>query len=144
MYENILLPTDGSDGTDRVVEHAIHLARGSGATVHVLHVVDTSALPLDAHSQHVYDELESAGLDSVVEIRDGALEAGVHAVEAVREGTPYREILAYADEHDVDLVVIGTHGRNGLRRRVLGSVAERVVRCAEAPVLTVRTSPPED
>lgn len=143
MYDNILLPTDGSDGTDRIVEHAIHLARENDATLHVLHVVNTSVVPLDAHSRAIYDEMEAAGRSSVVEIRERANDAGVHAVDVLRRGTPYRAILDYAQEHDIDLIVIGTHGRSGVRRALLGSVAERVVRLSEAPVLTVRTVPLE-
>lgn len=143
MYDNILLPTDGSDGTDRIVAHAMHIARENDATLHVLHVVDTSVLPLDSHSQTFYDQLEAAGRSSVFEIRDRAIDAGVHAVESLRRGTPYRTILDYAQENDIDLIVLGTHGRGGARRALLGSVAEHVVRLSEAPVLTVRTSPPE-
>jgi nucleotide-binding universal stress UspA family protein len=144
VYENVLLPTDGSDGIGRVVEHAIHLARVEGATLHVLHVVDTSVVPLDAHSRSVYDELETAGRDSVEEIRDRALDAGIHSVDAVRRGTPSREILDYVGENEVDLVVMGTHGRTGLQRTLLGSVTEHVVRLAAVPVLTVRTLPVRD
>jgi nucleotide-binding universal stress UspA family protein len=141
VYENILLPTDGSDGTGRVVEHAIHVARLDGATLHVLHVVDTSVVALDAHSRSVYDGMEAAGRNSVEEIRDRALEVGIHSVSAVRRGTPHREILDYAAENAVDLVVMGTHGRTGLQHTLLGSVTERVVRLSEVPVLTVRTRP---
>lgn len=141
MYENVLLPTDGSDGTARAVEHAIHLARDNDATLHVLHVLDTSVLPLDAHSRSLYDELEAAGRSSTEEIRDRALEVGIHSVTAFRQGTPYREILDYAGENDIDLIVMGTHGRTGLPRTLLGSVTERVVRLSEVPVLTVRSMP---
>lgn len=141
MYDNVLVPTDGSDGTARVLEHALHTARRDGATLHVLHVVDTSAAPLDAHSRAAYDALEAAGRASVVEIRDRALDAGVHVRTETREGTPFREILDYAGANDVDLIVIGTHGRTGLRRTLLGSVTERVVRLSAVPVLTVRTTP---
>lgn len=141
MYENVLVPTDGSDGMDRVVEHAIHVALMAESTLHVLHVVDTAVAPLDSHSQSTYDWMEAARRASVVAIRDRALDAGIHTIETVRRGTPYREILEYAAENDVDLVVIGTHGRTGLRRTLLGSTAERVVRLSDVPVLTVRTTP---
>lgn len=141
MYDNILLPTDGSDGTDRIVEHAIHIARENDATLHVLHVVNTSVVPLDAHSRAIYDEMEAAGRSSVDQICDRAVDAGVHAIADLRHGTPHSEILDYAQEHDIDLIVLGTHGRGGVSRALLGSVAERVVRLSEAPVLTVRTVP---
>ena len=143
VYENILLPTDGSDGTAGVAEHAVHVARLAGATLHILHVVDTSVVPLDAHSRGIYDEMEATGRESVEEIRDRTLDVGIDSVTAIRQGTPFREILDYAEENEVDLVVIGTHGRTGLQRTVLGSVAERVVRLSDVPVLTVRTAPRE-
>jgi len=143
MYDDILLPTDGSDGIERVAANAIHLARENGATLHVLHVVDTDTVALDPHSQGLTDELEAAGRASVAAIHDRAAEAGVYCVEEVRYGSPAEEILTYADENDVDLVVIGTHGRHGVRRALIGSVAERVVRNSETPVLTVRTLPAE-
>lgn len=141
MYDDILIPTDGSDGTARAVEHALHVARSESATLHVLHVVDTSVAALDSHSRSLADELEAAGRSSVDEVRDRALDVGVHAVTTVRDGEPYREILDYADENGIDLIVLGTHGRTGLPRTVLGSVTERVVRLADVPVLTVRTQP---
>ncbi|WP_049985719.1 universal stress protein [Halobellus rufus] len=141
MYDHVLLPTDGSDGTERVAENAIHLARENGATLHVLHVVDTDVLPVDPHSRRLADELEAAGRASMAAIHDRAAEAGVYCVEALRYGSPADEILTYADEYDVDVVVIGTHGRHGVRRALIGSVTERVVRFSEVPVLTVRTLP---
>ena len=138
MHETILLPTDGSDVTEPAVAHAIQLAQSEGATLHVLHVVDTSVLPLDRHSRSAYDGMEAAGRDSVEAIRDRAQDVGIHSVSAVRMGTPHREILDYADENEVDIVVMGTHGRTGLQRSLLGSVTERVVRLSDVPVLTVR------
>jgi nucleotide-binding universal stress UspA family protein len=72
-----------------------------------------------------------------------AEEAGVDAVEAsVAQGTPHQAILEYVDYHDIDLVVMGTHGRTGLDRYLMGSVTENVVRLSDAPVLTV--GPPAD
>ena len=144
MYEKALIPTDGSDGTPRAVEHAIRLVRMSGGTLHVLHVVDTEVLPLDPHSRSLYDELETAGRVSAEAICDRASEVGVHAVSTVRRGAPSEEILDYADANGVDLIVMGTHGRTGLRRALLGSTTERVVRLSDVPVLTVRTLPVAD
>ena len=144
MYENVLIPTDGSDGTPRAVEHAIRIAREAGGTLHVLHVVDTGVLPLDSNSQSLYDEMETAGRVSAEAICERASEAGVHAVGTVRRGTPYDEILDYADANGVDLIVMGTHGRTGLPRLFLGSTTERVVRLSDVPVLSVRTLPVVD
>jgi nucleotide-binding universal stress UspA family protein len=141
MYRSILLPTDGSEGVERAVDHALSLARDAGADLHVLHVADTSVLPLDAHSRAAVQYMEAVAEESVAEILDRAAAAGVESTTGVvRRGRPDRVIRAYADEHDVDLIVMGTHGRTGLDHVLLGSVTERVVRTAAVPVLTVRAT----
>jgi nucleotide-binding universal stress UspA family protein len=133
----VLVPTDGSDRSEAAAAHAVDLALATDATLHVVHVVDAGVLPMDG-SGAVFDELQRAGeraLDSVVE---RAEHAGVSTIRAsVLSGTPYRAITDYADAEDVALVVMGTHGRTGFDRYLLGSVAERVVRLSDRPVLTV-------
>jgi nucleotide-binding universal stress UspA family protein len=142
MYDDILLPTDGSAGMDRVVEHAGELAEAHGATVHALYVVDTASLtdlPMEASLDGVSKRLRNEGEAAVGTVEE---ELGDQRVETVfREGSPAREIVSYAGENDVDVVVMGTHGRTGVDRLILGSVAERVVRSSPVPVLTVRVSP---
>jgi nucleotide-binding universal stress UspA family protein len=133
----ILVPTDGSACSEAATTHAVDLALSTDAALHVVHVVDAGVLPMDG-SGAVFAELQRAGeraLDSVVE---RAEHAGVSTIRAsVLSGTPYRAITDYADAEDVDLVVMGTHGRTGFDRYLLGSVAERVVRLSDRPVLTV-------
>ncbi|AXG10821.1 universal stress protein [Haloplanus rubicundus] len=133
----ILVPTDGSDCSEAAAAHAVDLALATDAALHVVHVVDAGVLPMDG-SGAVFDELQRAGqraLDSVVE---RAERAGVSTIRAsVLSGTPYRAITDYADAEDVALVVMGTHGRTGFDRYLLGSVTERVVRLTDRPVLTV-------
>ena len=85
------------------------------------------------------------GQSIVTELTDSAERAGVtDAVGSVLEGTPHRAILEYTDEHHIDLIVMGTHGRTGLDRYLLGSVAEKVVRLFEVPVLTTRLAQPDE
>jgi nucleotide-binding universal stress UspA family protein len=133
----ILVPTDGSDCAETAAAHAVDLALATGAALHVVHVVDVGILPAD-ESGDVLDELERAGrraLDSVVE---RAAEAGVSTTRAsVLSGAPHRAITDYVDAEAVDLVVMGTHGHTGFDRYLLGSVAERVVRLSDRPVLTL-------
>ena len=133
----ILVPTDGSAGAAAAAAHAVDLAVATGATLHVVHVVDVGVLPIDG-SGAVLDELQRVGrqaLDSVVE---RAEEADVSTIRAsVLSGTPYRAISDYADAEAIDLVVMGTHGRTGFDRYLLGSVTERVVRLCDRPVLTL-------
>ncbi len=139
MYSDILVPTDGSEGALRAAEEAIGLAREYDATIHVLYAVNESAIPPDVGAGQVLESLEAAGAQAVEEIEDRAREGGIEHVEtSVVMGSPHRSILDYAAENDVDLIVMGTHGRTGLDRYLLGSVTERVVRSADVPVLTVR------
>ena len=141
MYEEILVPTDGSEGSKRAVEEAAELAAAFDAVLHVLYVVETRALPMDVDTGEILTELEAEGKQAIDEVVETADAAGVSTTEAVvGRGTPHRAILDYSDQHDVDLVVMGTHGRTGLNRFLLGSVTEKVVRASDVPVLTVRTS----
>lgn len=126
MYEKILLTTDGSELATRACEHGLWLADQVGATVHVVHVV----LPEDA------SDTERA--DAAIEpVRSSADKRELTVNSSVRTGSPASEILEYAGEHGVDLIVCGTHGRTGIRRLVTGSVAGRVIRDAQVPVLSV-------
>ena len=138
MYERILVPTDGSRGTQRAVRHALELAETYEATLHVLSVVNTSAFDALESGSEMTDALEEAGGDAIEAIEKKANNRGIETVTTLRRGTPHREILAYSDEHDIDMIVMGTHGRSGLDRVMLGSVTERVVRGATVPVVTVR------
>ena len=138
MTEEILVPTDGSEGATAALEHALEVAEAAGATVHALFVVDTTRDGLRPDDDDVIDVFDERGGEIVAEAAERAAEHGVAVVEAVEHGDPHETILAYAEEASVDLIVMGTHGRRGLRRLFLGSVTERVVRTATVPVLTVR------
>lgn len=143
MYDRILLPTDGSDANDRAVEQAIGLAGQTGADLHVLFVVEDIPYAPEMMDDEVGVRLREIGQDALEEIRERADEAGVTIVAEIKEGAPHSAILAYSDEVDADVVVMGTQGRSGLDRYLLGSVTERIVRTSEVPVLTVRKSTSE-
>ncbi|WP_435066389.1 universal stress protein [Halobaculum sp. EA56] len=139
MYDRILVPTDGSPAADAAVEHAVTLADRFDATLHALYVVDSTAYSaLEAGTDVVADALEEEGREAVSRIAQAADDEELPVIEAVVSGTAYRSILEYADEEGIDMIVMGTHGRRGLDRYLLGSVTERVVRSADQPVLTVR------
>lgn len=145
MYDAVLIPTDGSPAMARAIESAIYHAEQAGATLHVLYVVDLRAyvmLPEGPQAQ-VIDLLEEDGQTAVEVVRRVADERGIEAVTAVERGVPQERILWYADEHEIDLIVMGTHGRTGEEKQMLGSVAEEVIRHAAVPVLTVRMSSAE-
>jgi nucleotide-binding universal stress UspA family protein len=140
-YERVLLPTDGSAATEAAIEEAGRVATLSEATVHVLSVADsrnrfespTAGLAPEAWERAEHDRAETAVAEAVEALPDD-----VTTESAVREGTPATAILDYADDADVDVIVMGTHGRTGLDHYLVGSVTERVVRKSPVPVLTVR------
>ncbi|QLD89570.1 universal stress protein [Natronomonas salina] len=145
MYNRILLPTDMSAGVDRAIEHAIDAAQRYGAELHVLYVVDAEAYSSYPGDEYVHEfeglesALEQAGRDAVAAIVDHADEAGVKTESVICHGVPHEEILAYSEEADVGLTIVGSKNRSGEYRRLLGSVAERIVRMAEHPVTVVKT-----
>ncbi|WP_435102736.1 universal stress protein [Halarchaeum sp. P4] len=146
MYDHILVPTDGSDASIEALDEAFALAKQFDATVHALYVVDDAALvstglddlSFDRHIDEFFEDLEEFGERATSRIREAAEEEDVNVVTAVVDGVPEHEIVDYADEHGVDLIVMATHGRRGVQRALLGSTTERVVRRANVPVLTVR------
>jgi nucleotide-binding universal stress UspA family protein len=137
-YESVLAPTDGSDGATAAIAPAVDLASTYDARLHALSVVDTAAMGFDVRSATIAESLEEAARDAVREVETQARAASVSTVETtVVQGTPFRGIRSYVDEHDVDLVVMGTRGHTGLERYLLGSVTEKTVRTSSVPVLTV-------
>ncbi len=139
MYSEILVPTDGSPASDAAIEHAIDIADRYDARVHSLYVVDGAAYStLEAGADVVVEALESEGEEATGRVSTAAENAGVDCTTTVVTGTAYRSIRDYVDERGIDLIVMGTHGRKGLDRYLLGSVTERVVRTSDVPVLTVR------
>jgi nucleotide-binding universal stress UspA family protein len=141
MYDDILVPTDGSAGMTGVIDHAVSLAREHDATLHGLYVVDTASLtdmPLEATMDGVTQSLHQEGEMALEEFERRSGDVPVDT--GVVEGSPARDIVQAATDRGCDLVVMGTHGRSGVDRLLLGSVAERVVRSSPVPVLTVRVS----
>ncbi len=144
MYDEILIPTDGGPAAHTAVSHAINLAQGFDARVHALFVVDAGAYaPMGSGAAVLMDALRADGEDAVQQVTERATEVGLDTVDTVTTGTAHSQIIEYADQNAIDLIVMGTHGRQGLDRYLLGSVTERVVRSADVPVLTV-SQPDED
>lgn len=138
MFSRILIPADGSSGTTAVAEMGVQLAAAHDATVHAIHLIDTDFNYLLREAGVETDAYDTRAEKAVAQVRDVAAKYGVPCKTTVRENKPARGIIEYADEIDADLIVIGTQGRTGVRRQLLGSVAERVLRLAPCPVLTVR------
>ena len=140
MYDNVLVATDGSAGTMETLAHAVSIARDNDAVLHGLYVVDRRLyLAAEKDTQDdVRQSLEEEGQVALDDIEVDGEEAGLTVETRMVEGIPHKAIVDYTESADIDLVVMGTHGRTG-RERVanLGSVTERVVGSSPVPVLIV-------
>jgi universal stress protein A len=140
----ILVATDFSDASEDALAYARMLADAFGASLHVLHVLED--LAAHAWTTEVYvaalpgvhEEMERQAHDRLQQLLTDEERARYRAELVLRFGSPFVEVVRYAAEHAIDLIVLGTHGRGALAHMLLGSVAERVVRKAPCPVLTVR------
>jgi nucleotide-binding universal stress UspA family protein len=141
MYDDILVPTDGSEAVDRALDHAVRLASDHGATLHALYVVDrriATANSGDLHDEVVAD-LESQGEAAVDAVAETAAEAGLAVETRIAYGTPNAEIVEYADDAGVDVIVMSPEGKSPRERiRSLGSVSDRVADDASVPVFLIK------
>lgn len=137
MIDTLVIATDGSRSVGRAIDVAVDLAERFDAAVHALYVVDTREI--DASPEAIRSELHEALEDLAAEALAGVTDRTDRRVAtAVRKGDPAAEITAYARRHNADVVAMGTRGRHGENRLLIGSVAEAVVRTCPVPVLTVR------
>ena len=143
-YRSILAPTDFSAHAGVALRHACGLAEKLGAELHLLHVlpdfVPASPDPILAPAlpPEYFAQAEAKARESLANLLDPAWGRPPSVKLAVHWGSAVEGIVGYASDHAVDLLVIATHGRTGLRHALLGSVAERIIREARCPVLTVR------
>ena len=138
MIEQILLPTDGSENSRDALEQAIQLADPMNARVHVLSVAPEYGSG-QAQDQLRADRNEDAE-EAIVEAKKRLDAAGVETATAIRDGLTHNKINEYVEDTDIDMIVMGTHGRSGLKRALVGSVAEKTMRNSPVPVVMV---PPE-
>lgn len=143
MYEDILVPFDGSDGAAAVLHHAAELAHWTDAMIHVLFVADTTRDSVTVVEGQTVDVLVQQGEDVVAEAKETLESLGLSPRTEVVQGDPAPTIAEYVERYDHDLVVLPTHGREGVSRYLLGSVTEMVVRLSSVPLLTVRMQPDE-
>ncbi len=141
----ILAPTDFSDASNQAVTYALGLAHACGAKLSLLHVVEPLASPLNGYISAdlittLLDDLEREAHMQLAQLLSEAGAANVEVTRHVVVGVPYEIILETAKAQQVDLIAMVTRGRTGLSHLVLGSGAERVVRLATCPVLTVRAT----
>ncbi|MFD1563363.1 universal stress protein [Haloarchaeobius amylolyticus] len=138
MYDTILVPTDGSDAANRAIEHAVSLARTFDAELYGLYVIDTRRYGEQAlgTSGGVLEELGERGREVLADLEERADADHVPVTTEVIDGRPSSKIIAYADEVDADLIVLGNRGLGGGLEGTIGSNAERVVRYGDRPVIT--------
>jgi nucleotide-binding universal stress UspA family protein len=147
LYKNIFIATDGSKQNERAVMHSIELAKMSGAKLYAGYVVDTAAfasIPMDAGWEMMYELLEKEANGATETVEELAKKEGVTVETVVLEGNPSHEIIEFADNNNIDLIVMGTLGKTGFDRFLLGSVAEKVTRNSKVPVIVVRGESEEE
>ncbi len=143
MLKKILVPTDFSENSSAALSYAEKLAEKFGAEIHLLHVIsnDTAvAMGSDGFfsvSDEILQELHAAVKKKLAETADSVGNSVKVVTQEMIEGAPFAEIVRYAKNNNIDLIVLGTHGRTGISHLLIGSVAEKVVRKARCPVLTI-------
>jgi universal stress protein A len=141
---SILAPTDFSAHSELAVKYACGLAERLGSTLHLLNVLSEllptgpDPLLMPVMPPEYYTEIEDRSRESLSRFLDSSWGEPASVIRAVRWGSPVEAIASYAVEQHISLIVISTHGRTGFGHVILGSVAERIVREAPCPVLTIR------
>ena len=140
---HILAPTDFSDYSKKALSDALELAQTFGAKLSLLHVVEPPPYPIEGFvpptmGADLLADLERQASAELAQVLPDAQEATVEVTRAVAIGSPSQKIVETAEAEHVDLILMATHGRTGLSHLLIGSVAERVVRTAPCPVLTIR------
>lgn len=139
MYEKILVPTDGSEFAKKAQQHALFLAKVSGAEIIAVSVTENNfvnGLPLDDEIYQLNQILNERSEENLREF-DKLNEDDLKITHVIREGSPAKVILDVAKEENVDLIVMGSSGKSGFDRFIMGSVADKVVNSAKCAVLVV-------
>ena len=138
--QTVLIPTDGSDRSNAAARRGLDLATALDCTVHVLSVADSSIATgagYSGDSPSIRQRLREKATERATALRDEAIQRGIETTAVAREGIPANEIVTYATDEEIDAIVIGTAGRGGVARAVMGGVADKVVRTASVPVITI-------
>jgi universal stress protein A len=149
LIKRILIPIDFSEVSLQALDYAVELGKPFGAELVAVHVVEPIyyATPADVYGPSanlgmLLEEQQRVAAEQLAELEEKLVKRGATIETVMESGVPYQKIVALADERKVDLIIMATHGRTGLSHLLLGSVAERVVRSAACPVLTVRAYEP--
>ena len=146
-YKKIMIATDGSDCSRLATDKGIELARLSGGTVYAVHVISTAYLfpmygdyfmGMNPYWEAIHEALKKQGQQTVDYIKGFGEINGIKVESILLEGNPSEELIRYADEEKMDIVIMGTLGKTGLDRLLIGSVAGNLVRHSRVPVMVVR------
>lgn len=139
MYDDIIVPTDGGEQMDAVIDAAVDIATQRGARIHALSVIDRGVfLTLEEGLTDAVDEELTANAERAVKaVTDAATAADLENEGVVRRGRPGEEIIAYADEIDAELIVMGSRGADGHERQMLGSVSQDVITETDCQTLVI-------
>ncbi|ELZ94469.1 universal stress protein [Haloferax mucosum ATCC BAA-1512] len=140
MYDHVLIPIDGSDGSDRGVEYGLDIAQKYDATVHTLYVVDKRVYgdtPAFSSDELFFEQVEDRGEELLTSVETQAKDLDLDVVRVCKRGVPHEVILDYTDDNDIDLIVMGRHGHSDFQLPHIGSCTDRVIRLANVPVLPV-------
>jgi len=142
LFKKILVATDGSEDARRAASYGVNIAKATGAEVHALYIISTqhavTTRTVMGWSEAFEEYLANKGGVAIADVEKLGKEAGVKVEPVFLKGIPADKILEYAEENNIDLIVMGTHGLTGIKRFLIGSVAESVVRHSKAPVMVIR------
>jgi len=142
-FNSILFPTDFSPCASAAQKYALDMARQSGAKLHIVHVIPKKMF-LDAaevfhiHIPHIMEDMEVAAREQLDAVVPESLRGDIDFETTVLHGVPYTEIVNYATEKHIDLIVMATHGREGVEYLLLGGTTDKVIRQAPCPVFSVK------
>ncbi|MFP4654265.1 MAG: universal stress protein [Methanohalobium sp.] len=141
QFKRILIATDGSKNSQNAVNSGIEIAKMNNAEVYALYVIPPVSAPSAQRSrgwaESLKQDLTEDGKESTKHVKDVGSNAGIDVESVLLEGDPGEEIISFADKNNIDLIVIGSLGRSGIQKFLLGSVAEKVVRNSKKHVLVV-------
>jgi nucleotide-binding universal stress UspA family protein len=131
MFKNIMVPTDGSKFADKAADIAIEMAKKFDARVTAVHVIDDKLI-------YPFEVLEEEGKTVLNQVQEKGKDKGVQVDEILIVGSPTRDMEKIVEKADADIIVIGTHGKTGLEKLLMGSVAENTLKTVKVPVLIVK------
>jgi nucleotide-binding universal stress UspA family protein len=143
IYRNIMIATDGSELVRKAIETGIEIAKISGAKLYAVYVIPYGGLlvpyPSDIRwEKSTLEYFKNEGREATAYVENSAKAENIEVENVILEGTPANEIVEFAEKNDIDLIVMGTLGKTGVQRFLLGSVAENVVRHSKKAVLVVK------